>query len=186
MDRRVDVCVKVCVLLAAINRPENYIQHQGEKKVPFITCSRNPPPSPCLTLFPFLFLPSRPSLVPLSLSPTPTSRCLAFTQRLQPTQPIITMPSRDPPIPVQPHLSDDPLDAALRPPIDETEEEKALRLSIEEEARRISQEIDDSIREEKAQRKKSRAVRLLLLGQSESGTSFCQSSLSLSAPSIRH
>lgn len=79
------------------------------------------------------------------------------------------MPSRDPPVPVQPHLSDDPLDAALRPPIDETEEEKSARLALEEEAKRISQEIDDSIREEKAQRKKSRAVRLLLLGQSESG-----------------
>lgn len=81
------------------------------------------------------------------------------------------MPSRDPPVPVQAHLSDDPLDAVLRPPIDETEEEKAHRLAIEEEARRISQEIDEAIREEKALRKKSKAVRLLLLGQSESGES---------------
>lgn len=58
----------------------------------------------------------------------------------------------------------------LRPPIDETAEEKAFRVAQEEEARRISQAIDDSIRQERQQRKKMKVVRLLLLGQSESGT----------------
>lgn len=73
-----------------------------------------------------------------------------------------TMPGRDPP-------DNDPLDAVLRPPIDETPEEKSFRLAAEAEAHRISQEIDESIRQEKLQKKKMRVVRLLLLGQSESG-----------------
>ena len=63
----------------------------------------------------------------------------------------------------------DPLSAALRPPIDESEEEKASRLAEEEAAKRISLAIDESIRLEKQQRKKHKLVRLLLLGQSESG-----------------
>ncbi|KAI0945030.1 hypothetical protein AcV7_001673 [Taiwanofungus camphoratus] len=74
------------------------------------------------------------------------------------------MPAREPP-------DRDPLDAVLRPPIDETAEEKAFRVAQEEEARRISQAIDDSIRQERQQRKKMKVVRLLLLGQSESGKS---------------
>ncbi|EED84888.1 candidate G-protein alpha subunit [Postia placenta Mad-698-R] len=74
------------------------------------------------------------------------------------------MPGRDPP-------DNDPLDAVLRPPIDETLEEKSFRLAAEAEAHRISQEIDESIRQEKLQKKKMRVVRLLLLGQSESGKS---------------
>ncbi|KZT00652.1 G-alpha-domain-containing protein [Laetiporus sulphureus 93-53] len=74
------------------------------------------------------------------------------------------MPGREPP-------DHDPLDAVLRPPIDETPEEKAFRLAQEEDARRVSQAIDESIRLEKQQRKKMKVVRLLLLGQSESGKS---------------
>ncbi|KAI0360447.1 G-alpha-domain-containing protein [Trametes cingulata] len=62
----------------------------------------------------------------------------------------------------------DPLSAALRPPIDETEEEKAQRLASEEAAKRVSLAIDEAIRLEEKQRKKRRLVRLLLLGQSES------------------
>ncbi|KAI0765285.1 G-alpha-domain-containing protein [Fomes fomentarius] len=65
----------------------------------------------------------------------------------------------------------DPLSAALRPPIDETEEEKASRVAEEEAAKRVSHAIDESIRLEKQQRKKHKLVRLLLLGQSESGKS---------------
>ncbi|THH30997.1 hypothetical protein EUX98_g3185 [Antrodiella citrinella] len=81
------------------------------------------------------------------------------------------MPAREPPVPVQGQYSSDPLDAALRPPLDETEEEKAQRLAEEAEAKRISHEIDETIRLEKQQRRKGKAVRLLLLGQSESGKS---------------
>ncbi|CDO70181.1 hypothetical protein BN946_scf184774.g9 [Trametes cinnabarina] len=65
----------------------------------------------------------------------------------------------------------DPLSAALRPPIDETEEEKAQRLAEEEAAKRVSLAIDEAIRLEDKQRKKRKPVRLLLLGQSESGKS---------------
>ncbi|KAI8986680.1 G-alpha-domain-containing protein [Trametes punicea] len=65
----------------------------------------------------------------------------------------------------------DPLTAALRPPIDETEEEKAHRLAEEEAAKRVSLAIDEAIRLEDKQRKKRKLVRLLLLGQSESGKS---------------
>ncbi|OJT03444.1 Guanine nucleotide-binding protein alpha-4 subunit [Trametes pubescens] len=65
----------------------------------------------------------------------------------------------------------DPLSAALRPPIDETEEEKAHRLADEEAAKRVSLAIDEAIRLEDKQRKKRKIVRLLLLGQSESGKS---------------
>ncbi|KAH9941145.1 G-alpha-domain-containing protein [Epithele typhae] len=65
----------------------------------------------------------------------------------------------------------DPLAAALRPPIDETDEEKAVRVASEEAAKRVSHAIDEAIRLERQQRKKHKLVRLLLLGQSESGKS---------------
>lgn len=65
----------------------------------------------------------------------------------------------------------DPLDEILRPPINETEEDRVIRQAQEAEARRVSQAIDDSIRAEKQAQKKKGIVRLLLLGQSESGKS---------------
>jgi hypothetical protein len=65
---------------------------------------------------------------------------------------------------------DDPLAAALRPPPDEPPEARAFRISREEEARRVSQAIDESIRAERQTNKKFKIVRVLLLGQSESGT----------------
>lgn len=65
----------------------------------------------------------------------------------------------------------DPLDEALRPPMNETEEDRVIRQAQEAEARRVSQAIDDSIRAEKQAQKKKGIVRLLLLGQSESGKS---------------
>lgn len=73
----------------------------------------------------------------------------------------------------------DPLDAALRPPLDETPEEKGMRLAKEAEALRISNEIDEQIKREKVQKKKRQVVRLLLLGQSESGTcsAWCRTAL---------
>jgi hypothetical protein len=66
---------------------------------------------------------------------------------------------------------DDPLAAALRPPPDESPEARVLRLRREEEAARVSQSIDESIRVERQANKKNRVVRVLLLGQSESGPS---------------
>ncbi|KAG5640745.1 hypothetical protein DXG03_007320 [Asterophora parasitica] len=67
--------------------------------------------------------------------------------------------------------TDDPLDQALCPPPDESPHQREIRLAREEEANRVSQAIDASIKAEKQARKKKRIVRLLLLGQSESGKS---------------
>lgn len=63
----------------------------------------------------------------------------------------------------------DPLDEALKPPPNETPEERAERLAKEESAKRVSLAIDESIKAEKQILKKRKVVRLLLLGQSESG-----------------
>lgn len=68
--------------------------------------------------------------------------------------------------------TDDPLDAVLRPPPDETPEQRQIRLAREESARKVSAAIDAEIKAERQARKKKRIVRLLLLGQSESGKSF--------------
>ncbi|KIK11121.1 hypothetical protein PISMIDRAFT_59810, partial [Pisolithus microcarpus 441] len=65
----------------------------------------------------------------------------------------------------------DPLDELLRPPQGETEEDRVIRLAQEAEARRRSQAIDESIKAERIEQKKKSVVRLLLLGQSESGAS---------------
>lgn len=66
----------------------------------------------------------------------------------------------------------DPLDDVLRPPIDETEEERSIRLQTEEQAKRVSDAIDEAIRQERQAAKKKDVVRVLLLGQSESGTTL--------------
>lgn len=66
----------------------------------------------------------------------------------------------------------DPLDDVLRPPIDETEEERSLRLQTEEQAKRVSDAIDETIRQERQAAKKKDVVRILLLGQSESGAAL--------------
>ncbi|KAG7441315.1 G-alpha-domain-containing protein [Guyanagaster necrorhizus] len=67
--------------------------------------------------------------------------------------------------------TDDPFDEALKPPVDESPEDRELRIAREEEARRVSLAIDASIKAERQARRKKRIVRLLLLGQSESGKS---------------
>lgn len=69
------------------------------------------------------------------------------------------------------HLEYDPLDELLKPPPGETEEDRVIRLAQEAEAQRISHQIDESIKAERQQQKKKSVVRLLLLGQSESGMS---------------
>ena len=70
-----------------------------------------------------------------------------------------------------PTVDDDPLAAALRPPPDESPEARAIRIAREEEAARVSQAIDEAIRVERQAHKKNKVVRVLLLGQSESGAS---------------
>jgi hypothetical protein len=71
--------------------------------------------------------------------------------------------------PVAAMTGEDPFDAVLRPPVGETEDEKRERLAREAEATQISQAIDESIRQERQKQKKTKIVRVLLIGQSESG-----------------
>jgi hypothetical protein len=64
----------------------------------------------------------------------------------------------------------DPFAHFLRPPVGETPEQRAERLRREAEATRISAEIDEAINRDRAAQKKDKdLIRVLLLGQSESG-----------------
>lgn len=64
----------------------------------------------------------------------------------------------------------DPLALAWAPPRNETPAEKDARERKEAEAKRVNDEIDEQIRQEKnALRKRKKPVKVLLLGQSESG-----------------
>ena len=62
----------------------------------------------------------------------------------------------------------DPLSFALRPPLGETDEQRALRLQRETEERLISDAIDEELRVERENQKRKRGsqsdVKLLLLG----------------------
>ncbi|KAJ6472841.1 G-protein alpha subunit [Mycena vitilis] len=71
-----------------------------------------------------------------------------------------------------PQLSD-PFSLVLQPPPNETPAERQQRVELEQEQKRVSDQIDDDLRKERAERKKRarREVKLLLLGQSESGKS---------------
>ncbi|CCA68664.1 related to guanine nucleotide-binding protein alpha-4 subunit [Serendipita indica DSM 11827] len=65
----------------------------------------------------------------------------------------------------------DPLTLAIRPAPDETSAERSLREAQEREAKRVSDEIDAGIAEHKRQLRLDSSVKVLLLGQSESGKS---------------
>ena len=67
--------------------------------------------------------------------------------------------------------TDDPISLLLSPPPNETSEEAALRVAREAEARRISDEIDRNIQAERDALKNQNVLKMLLLGQSESGKS---------------
>ncbi|CCM00780.1 uncharacterized protein FIBRA_02822 [Fibroporia radiculosa] len=70
------------------------------------------------------------------------------------------------------HPAIDPLDIALAVPANESPLERQARLSAESEAKRISDMIDEELqRQERAEKKGPRSVKILLLGQSESGKS---------------
>jgi len=47
------------------------------------------------------------------------------------------------------YSQDDPISAALQPPPTETEQERAFRLESEAEAKRISEQIDEEIKQER-------------------------------------
>lgn len=64
----------------------------------------------------------------------------------------------------------DPLTAAIAPPSNESPEQKAKREQEEAEARRVSDQIDEQLKAEKAALKRKKPpIKVLLLGQSESG-----------------
>jgi hypothetical protein len=70
------------------------------------------------------------------------------------------------------HSSADPFDAVLRPPPDETLAQREARILAEQQAKRVSDAIDEQLRTERAELKKNQPdVKILLLGQSESGKS---------------
>lgn len=70
-------------------------------------------------------------------------------------------------------VDEDPLTLAIAPPPNEKPAVRQARELAELEACRVSNEIDNRIRAEKAAlKKKKKPVKVLLLGQSESGASF--------------
>ena len=66
----------------------------------------------------------------------------------------------------------DPFLVMLRPPKDETPAQRDQRILAEQAAKNISDTIDEQLKLERAELKKNKAdVKVLLLGQSESGKS---------------
>jgi hypothetical protein len=70
------------------------------------------------------------------------------------------------------HSSADPFDAVLRPPRDETPSQREARILAEQHAKQVSDAIDEQLQVERTELKKKQPdVKILLLGQSESGKS---------------
>ncbi|KAG1813969.1 guanine nucleotide binding protein, alpha subunit [Suillus subaureus] len=65
----------------------------------------------------------------------------------------------------------DPLAAALMPPPNESAADRERRLEAESEAKRVSDGIDEMLRAEKKEKKTKPEIKVLILGQSESGKS---------------
>jgi guanine nucleotide-binding protein alpha-1 subunit len=66
----------------------------------------------------------------------------------------------------------DPFEAVLLPPANETPEQREQRLNAEYAAKLVSDNIDQMIANERNAKKKAKAeIKVLLLGQSESGKS---------------
>ncbi|KAG6867908.1 hypothetical protein C0993_009606 [Termitomyces sp. T159_Od127] len=76
------------------------------------------------------------------------------------------------------YSQDDPLATALRPSSSETDVQRRTRLAAEAEARRISEQIDEELRQERERLKRNKGD-LLLLGQAESGKSTLQKQFQL-------
>lgn len=120
----------------------------------------------CLVLRPFSSLLLRPWLiVGLGLS-------YVYSRRPSLVR-IVEMPRHS-----RTSLDYDPLTAAIAPPSDETPEQRAKREQDEAEAQRVSDLIDEQLKAERAALKKKKPpIKVLLLGQSESGPSiFCLTS----------
>lgn len=69
------------------------------------------------------------------------------------------------------HSLSDPISAALLPPPNESVVEREKRLRAEEQAKKISDDIDEMLKVERNEQRKKKPVKVLLLGQSESGKS---------------
>lgn len=67
--------------------------------------------------------------------------------------------------------TNDPFADFMKPPKGETESDRAIRLAREAEEQRVSNAIDEEINAARAALKKEKVVKVLLLGQSESGKS---------------
>jgi hypothetical protein len=68
------------------------------------------------------------------------------------------------------HDPNDPFAILLAPPLDETPEQRKAREAEEDAARKVSLRIDEELKAEKAAaKKKKNGVKVLVLGQSESG-----------------
>ncbi|KAH0837885.1 hypothetical protein J3R83DRAFT_6113 [Lanmaoa asiatica] len=65
----------------------------------------------------------------------------------------------------------DPFWAALQPPPNESPADRDRRLFAELEAKRVSDGIDEMLRQERKELRTKQEVKILLLGQSESGKS---------------
>lgn len=60
----------------------------------------------------------------------------------------------------------DPLDVALRPPENESDEDRKARLSAEEEAKKVSDMIDEELKaQERAEKRGAKPIKILLLGE---------------------
>lgn len=66
--------------------------------------------------------------------------------------------------------SDDPFEQFLKPPANETATDRRERLKREADAKAVNEAINAQLRKERAQTKKG-TVKILLLGQAESGKS---------------
>ena len=126
-----------------------------------------------------------PSSLP---SPSPSFPRHTPPLRARPPTPMRAGPSRStgPSQPdSRPHRGNpdhDPFAALLQPPPNETEEQRAERLRQEEEARKRSENIDRMLRHDEKSRRRKKTVKVLLLGQSESGKSTTLKRESLSSP----
>ena len=60
----------------------------------------------------------------------------------------------------------DPLDMALRPPENESDDDRKARLSAEEEAKKVSDMIDEELKaQERAEKRGPKPIKVLLLGE---------------------
>lgn len=71
----------------------------------------------------------------------------------------------------------DPFAIFHAPPPNETAGERAAREEREAAARKVSDRIDEELKQEKARLKRQKVIRVLLLGQSESGESCISTDL---------